>query len=300
MKILVLGSEGFIGKHTFRHFKNGGHQVTGADIILKDEPGYKLINPELPDFSGIFANKAFDVCINATGAANVQFSFAQPGMDYILNVSNVYAILDAIRKYNPACKFINLSSAAVYGNPKELPIKESTELSPLSPYGFHKMYSETICKEFHDLFGIQSLSVRIFSAYGEGLKKQLFWDLHKKLESSNGQIELFGTGKETRDFIYIKDLVSALDCIVQRAAFSGNSINVASGIESTIADAVGYFVSASGKNVNVHFSGLAKMGDPANWRADISLLKSFGFKNTYSLKEGISNYCQWVQEKRSL
>ncbi len=299
-KILILGSEGFIGSNAVRYFASKGHRIFQADIILKQENDYFLINPERADFSTIFIQHQFDVCINATGAANVQLSFAHPGMDYMLNVANVFAILDSIRQYCPSCKFINLSSAAVYGNPVELPVRETSPLKPVSPYGYHKMYSEQLCREFYQLFNIPTLSARIFSAYGEGLKKQLFWDLYKKVEKARGQIEMFGTGKESRDFIYISDLLSALECIIHAAEFNGEAINVASGAESTIEDAVNHFVRVFKKKVEVKFSGNAKIGDPVNWRSDISLLGKMGFKNEISLETGITNYCKWVQEKRSL
>jgi UDP-glucose 4-epimerase len=298
MNILVLGSEGFIGSHTVEYFRSRGDNVTAADIILKDEKDYLLINPEFPDFSRIFSQWQFDVCINATGAANVQLSFTYPAMDYTLNAANIYNILDSLRKYNPACKFINFSSAAVYGNPSSLPIHESAPLCPVSPYGYHKYYSEQICREFHVLFGLPTISARIFSAYGERLKKQLFWDLYQKVAQATGSIELFGTGDETRDFIYIGDIVTALHSIVLKAPFDGSTVNVASGKESTIREVVDIFMHALDKHINVRFTGNNKIGDPLHWRADIGLLESFGFKTRYSLKEGINNYCAWVKERK--
>ena len=298
MDVLIIGSEGFIGSNTVKQFKKQGYNVSTADIVLKVEDNYFMINPEMPNFSDLFRSHSYDVCINATGAANVQFSFNYPHADYTLNTSNVFAILEAIRLYNPTCKFINLSSAAVYGNPVRLPINESAEVKPLSPYGYHKLYSEHICKEFFELYGVPTISLRIFSAYGEGLKKQLFWDLYKKVTASRDVVELFGTGKETRDFIYIKDLVYGMDCIMKKAAFNGGVINVASGIESTIEEAVMHFVKACNTKHRIQFTGNEKKGDPLNWRADITQLTSFGFKNTYSLAEGINNYVKWVQEKK--
>jgi UDP-glucose 4-epimerase len=299
MKILILGSEGFIGSHAVRHFRSLGHPVIAADIVLKQEKDYMLINPELPDFSRIFSRTSFDLCINATGAANVQLSFAHPAMDYMLNVTNVYTILDSIRQYNPGCKFINFSSAAVYGNPASLPIHESAVLSPVSPYGHHKVYSEQVCREFFDLFQVSTLSLRIFSAYGEGLMKQLFWDVYKKISGAEGGfIELFGTGRETRDFIYVTDIMHALESVIQDAKFDGTAINLASGKESSIKEVTDIFVEALKSKVEIKFTGSNKIGDPLNWRADIGLLESYGFKPRYSLNEGINNYCKWLREKK--
>ena len=298
MKLLILGSEGFIGSNAVQYFQAKGYEVFAADITLKTAPNYFLINPERADFATLFIKQQFDACINATGAANVQLSFSSPALDYALNAANVFEILNSIHEHNPHCRFINLSSAAVYGNPDQLPIAETAILHPLSPYGYHKMYSEQICTEFHRFFGLHTISARIFSAYGEGLRKQLFWDLYQKVDKATDAIEVFGTGEESRDFIYIGDLLAALECILQKAVFDGNAINVASGEESTIKQAVNCFVKAFNKQVTVRFAGTPKIGDPLNWRADITRLRSLGFQPRFSLEQGINNYCSWLHGKK--
>ncbi|THU42048.1 NAD-dependent epimerase/dehydratase family protein [Niastella caeni] len=297
MKLLVLGSEGFIGSHAVQYFRSEGYSVTCADIVLKAEPDYLLINPELPDFSSIFRNQVFDVCINATGAANVQLSFQYPALDYMINTVNVYNILDSIRQYNPGCKFINLSSAAVYGNPASLPIKETHAIQPLSPYGFHKWYSEQICKQFHLQHNLFTISLRIFSAYGEGLKKQLFWDLHKKISNSSDSIEMFGTGKESRDFIYVGDIMQAIKYIIDKEKFDGKAINVASGKEVTIEEVVYTFLKVFKRDIKIRFTGNTKIGDPLNWRADITALQALGFQPGTDLQSGIQKIAIWLKNQ---
>jgi UDP-glucose 4-epimerase len=296
MRILVLGSEGFIGSNAVQYFRALSHQVTGADIVVKTAPDYLVISPEKADFAGIFKKGPFDLCINATGAANVQFSFADPVTDYRLNVLNVYQILDGMRKHMPNCKFINFSSAAIYGNPDRLPVHERAAINPLSPYGYHKWYSEQSCRQYHELYGLQTISLRVFSAYGEGLKKQLFWDLYSKTRDPGGEMELFGTGKESRDFIYITDILFAMKCIVEKADFNGAAVNVASGTETTIRRAAEIFLEAMHCKGKLQFKGEAKMGDPLNWRADIGVLRSYGYENTVSIEQGIHNYCEWLRE----
>ena len=297
MKILILGSEGFIGSHLVTHFRNQFFNVVCADIVLKVQEDYILINPEAPNFGSLFQHQQFDVCINATGAANVQFSFSYPHTDYFLNTANVYAILDAIRLYNPTCAFINLSSAAVYGNPVLLPIKENHPLKPTSPYGLHKSYSEQICSEFFNFFGLKTLSVRIFSAYGPGLKKQLFWDLSQKVNKAENEVTIYGTGNETRDFIFIDDLTQAISDIINANCFDGNPINIASGLSTTIRESASIFIKLYKPNVQIKFSGEYKEGDPLNWEADISLLKSYGFKNKLSLEFGLKKTVDWLKKQ---
>jgi UDP-glucose 4-epimerase len=237
MKILIIGSEGFIGSNAVKYFISRGFEVFGADIVKQDSYNYTIINPDFPDFASLFNKQLYNVCINASGAADVQYSFKYTAIDYILNVTNVFNILEAIRQYNSECKFINFSSAAVYGNPELLPVKENANLHPLSPYGWHKLYSEQICREFNEYFKIPTLSLRVFSAYGPGLKKQLFWDLYQKSLLSN-IINIYGNGKESRDFIYISDIMSCVELAIAKADFKGEAVNVANGEEIFISDIV--------------------------------------------------------------
>lgn len=294
LTILIIGSEGFIGSNAVKYFRDKGHLVFEADIVLKEDKFYTIINPEHSDFGALFSSQKYDVCLNATGAANVQFSFQQPSLDYSLNVANVYYILDALKRYNQACKFINLSSAAVYGNPETLPINEMHALRPISPYGWHKVYSEQICSEFFNLFQVPTISLRIFSAYGEGLKKQLLWDIFKKIQNSNESIELFGTGKETRDFIYVADILKAIDCVIDNDSFTGQTVNVASGTAVSVAEVATTLVSYLKPSIEVKFSAQAKTGDPSFWQADIKVLKEMGFRPEYTLNEGIKKYALWL------
>ena len=182
MKILIIGSRGFIGHYLFSYFSEKGNEVWGTDVVddYINKERYFLIDASNSDYSSVFQSAEFDLCVNCSGAANVPESLKNPLRDYYLNTVNVFKMLEAIRKFQPACKFINLSSAAVYGNPKQMPVKEDARPDPLSPYGFHKLQAEQICKEFYDFYDIRTCSLRIFSVYGPGLKKQLFWDLYNK------------------------------------------------------------------------------------------------------------------------
>lgn len=298
MKILIIGSKGFIGSNADSYFTKKGSAVFGCDVVVDyNDQNYYLVDATNSNYKEIFEKQNFDVCINCSGAANVQDSITNPQRDFHLNTVNVFKILDAIRRYNHGCKFINLSSAAVYGHPESLPVKETQKLNPISPYGFHKKYAEEICKQFYQEFNIQTLSVRIFSAYGQGLKKQLFWDLYKK-SKNNDLIELFGNGNESRDFIYIDDLLDAIDILINNAKFKGEVINASSGIEITIKDVANIFIDILGSNKKINFNQKTKEGDPKNWRADISILKSFGFTPKTSINDGLKKYYEWLKKEK--
>jgi UDP-glucose 4-epimerase len=298
MRFLVVGSKGFIGKHVEEYFSGNLVEVYGCDVMTDyTARNYFQIDAANSDYNEIFEAVKFDVCINCSGAASVPDSLAHPYRDYLLNTVNVYKLLEAIRKHAPACRFVNLSSAAVYGNPVSLPVKEDAVCCPVSPYGYHKRQAEVICEEFFRFFGINTCSLRIFSAYGEGLKKQLFWDLSHKATNSTA-ISLFGTGNESRDFIHVKDIARVIELIIQKGAFTAEYYNVANGTEAMIREVAEEFLNQLGWKGNLSFKGETRVGDPSNWRADISKIRAFGYIPEYNIPEGLKAYVKWLQEEK--
>lgn len=299
MKILIIGSKGFIGSHCTEYFScKEGYETFGCDIIADyNSTNYYVIDATHPDFSAVFLHQKFDCAINCSGAAQVADSFRNPRRDYELNTANVYRALDAIRLYNPECRFLNLSSAAIYGTVESLPVREHHPLNPISPYGMHKKYAEQICNEFHRFYQVKTCNARIFSAYGPGLQKQLFWELHKKCNET-ATIEVYGTGNETRDFIYITDLVRAIELFIGHARFEGEQVNIGNGKEISIFEAVQTFVQHYKPEVSFRFTQEVKEGDPLNWVADISTIKSWGYVPQISLNDGLKQYTQWLNEKK--
>jgi UDP-glucose 4-epimerase len=291
MKVLIIGSEGFIGKHLHRYMKDQGHEVWGADVVTRyaDQEKYFLVDASNSDFSSVFRHCQYDLCVNCSGAASVPESLKNPVRDYFLNTVNVFKLLDAIRNEQSHCRFINLSSAAVYGNPDQLPVSEAAIPNPLSPYGIHKLQSEQICREFYEFHKIPTCSLRIFSVYGPGLQKQLFWDLMKKARSGEA-FSLFGTGRESRDFIFVSDLVRVIELVNEHSAFEADVINVANGEEVFIQDAVSVFFSFFDEEISYSFSGDSRKGDPVNWKADISKLRSYGYQAEMDMPGGLEAY----------
>lgn len=296
MNILIIGSKGFIGSHCLDHYRSKGHQVFGCDVVVDyADAQYFLIDATNADYKEVFESQVFDACINCSGAASVPESLHHPRRDFELNTLNVFRVLDAIRQFNPGCQFIQLSSAAVYGNPASLPVKEESALQPISPYGWHKSYSEQVCREFVSVYQLKVAILRPFSVFGPGLKKQLFWDVYHKLKSGTA-FTLFGTGEETRDFIYIHDLVSLTELVIQQGSFSGEVYNAANGTAVKIKDAIRLFKALTNYPTEYAFSKQVKAGDPLYWQADISKALAMGYKQQVSMEEGLKDYIRWVSE----
>lgn len=296
MKILIIGAKGFIGVHCVTHFTST-HEVWQCDVVTDYvSEKYIVVDVTNANYNEIFQTNTFDVCINCSGAANVSDSIKNPQRDFMLNTVNVFNQLEAIRRYNPNCKYINFSSAAVYGNPEYLPIDENHPLNPISPYGVHKQLAEQICEEFFKTYQIACCSLRVFSVYGPGLQKQLFWDLYKK-SINTSKVTLFGTGNESRDFIYISDLLQALELVIQNSSFKNDIINVANSEEQTISNVVTTFYEYYKANISIEFGGEERVGDPVNWKADINKLKELGYQQQVNIKDGLSKYIVWLKER---
>ena len=291
MKLLIIGSKGFIGSNILIYFESIGYDVFSCDFLdIRNKENYFRINPFNSDYNEIFEKHKFDLVINCAGSANVAASIENPYFDFDLNVNVVSKILGAIYKTNPKTKFINISSAAVYGNPQSLPVKtEYAENSnPISPYGVHKRISEILLKYYHDSFGIPTCSLRVFSAYGNGQKKLLLWDLFQKFsDTSKNNVELFGTGNETRDFIHMDDIIQQIQLVIDNADFNGESINIGNGVDTRISEIAKIFRDCLISEKQIEFNNIIRKGDPLNWCADISLLKQWGYKQSIDLKLGI-------------
>lgn len=298
MRILIIGCEGFIGSNFTRFFCHKGYEVSGADIIEQSgvtKYTYFKVSRLTAELDELLSQKKFDACINAAGSGNVPYSVSHPVIDFESNSLDVIKILDTLRKYQRECKYLHISSAAVYGNPVRLPIGETDYLNPISPYGFHKLISEQICKEYYLLFGIKIAIIRPFSVYGVGLRKQLLWDVCQKIyQSTNKSIALYGTGMESRDFIYIDDLVASIDVIINKSPFQNDIYNAASGTETTIAE-IANEIEKGIPGAQISFSGIAREGDPINWCADVEKISRLGFKQTITMKEGIQKYLDWFK-----
>lgn len=289
MKILILGNKGFIGYNLGNLFAQQRHKI--KTLCRVEFNNYETLSRSIVNAT---------VLINCIGSANVGFSYMNTSEDFESNVETVRKILEVLREQNlKHVKFINLSSASIYGNPQQLPVKESHPIQPLSPYGFHKSMAELLLKEYSQCFGLKTLSLRIFSAYGNGQRKLLLWDLHEKIQNSNGRIVLYGTGNESRDFIHIEDIAQQISLAIDHADFSGESINVANGVEVKISEVVELYKKFYPKNFDFEFNGAERLGDPRNWCADISWMKNANYRPKFNIAAGVQSYINWIIEEQS-
>jgi UDP-glucose 4-epimerase len=297
---LITGVSGFIGRYAARYFAEQGWSVVGIDNAQPENAPLASLSAyhrfQLPDpaFGHLLKEIAPQVCVHCAGRASGGLSMTEPSADFYTNTVLTFELLNALRFNAPHCRFIFLSSAAVYGNPESLPIRESQATAPLSPYGFHKLQCEQLCLEFSKIYDIPTASLRIFSAYGPGLRRQVLWDICRKLITQNA-LSLQGTGKESRDFIHALDIASAIGVIATAAPMQGEAYNLASGREVTIAELANLVLEALEFDCQPEFDGVVPPGNPLNWQADLSTLKALGFSSHVALEKGVSTFAHWCR-----
>lgn len=299
--VLVTGVSGFIGGYVARYFAGQGCRVSGIDMV---KPGpeaasqleyFSKADLVRPVSAGIIKGCRPEVIIHCAGPASVGLSLENPYLDFTRSVVVTYHMLDAARLYAPGSRFIFISSAAVYGEPRSLPVNEQCPVNPISPYGFHKWQCEQACSEFNKIYGLNTAIVRIFSAYGPGLRRQVIWDICRQIALKKALV-LHGTGKESRDFIYISDIAKGIKAVADYGQTDNEVYNLASGREATIKQLAEMIIRTSKLEIEPEFNGKASAGFPNNWKADISKIASLGFKPAIRMEEGLKEFVKWQRK----
>ena len=297
-RVLVTGAHGFIGRHVARHFSSAGWTVTGI--------GHGNWSPEEWGLWGIsdwhaadltiesmltYAGRP-DVIVQCAGSGSVGFSHSNPAQDFERNVDTTLNVLEFARLHAPAAKIVMLSSGAVYGAVEPIPIPETSPLGPVSPYGVHKKIAEELCQSYAHHFGLAVVVLRLFSAYGAGLSKQLLWDACNKVRKS--ELTFFGTGGEIRDWIHVDDVASLIEASLEPAAPSTCLIaNGGTGEGVSVREILCRLFDCLGKKARPAFSSQQRIGDPSHFLADDTKIRTWGWRPRMSWRAGIKEYADW-------
>lgn len=255
MKILITGCNGFVGTAIAESAIERGWNVHGVGRSHVDLVA--LINDYCPD-----------MIFHAAGCASVGRSFDEPLEDLHANVLTFAVLLDAVRK--SACRPVILfpSSAAVYGNPIQLPISIKNTPNPISPYGFHKLQSEFLAREYAQLFGLTIGVFRLFSLLGPRQKRLLAWELFQQFTGSQSFVQLKGTGEETRDFLYVGDAAKMMLNLAENHKEGVAFFNIASGCETSVLELATMMGRLLGQEKVIRKGSAVRRGDPVRWRGE--------------------------------
>jgi len=305
MKILVTGGAGFIGSHLVDELVEKGHEVvviddlsTGKKDNLNPKAEFHGLNINSDDIEDIFKNGSFTHVIHQAAQVRVTRSLEDPVLDATSNIVGSINLLENCRRYGVGRFVYGNSGGAMSGNQDRLPMKESHPVSPESPYGVSKHTVEHYLALYNKLYGIDYVSLRYPNVYGprqdssgEGGVVAIFCN---KLVNNEGS-EIFGDGEQTRDFIYVKDVVDATIMALEKGE---GKLNISTNRETSVNDLYEKLLDISGRDIEaVH--GNERKGEVRRSVLDNSRAgEMLGWKPGVSLEEGLKLTFDYFNVKR--
>jgi UDP-glucose 4-epimerase len=239
-RILVTGGAGFIGFHLCKKLTDFNHDVTIYDNLssgkmenVKDVPKAKFVKGDLLDLKKLLGMEKFDVIIHLAAQVVVPYSMENPTEDFDTNARGTLNVLEKARKDDSRLVFA--SSAAVYGNPKQLPTKETYGFHPFSCYGLSKVVGEEYAQVYEMQYGLDVTILRFANVYGSRCHGVIN-DFLDKLGKNPNKLEIIGTGQQSRDFVNIADNVNAIILAASKEKAIGKTYNVGFGKTTKIID----------------------------------------------------------------
>lgn len=300
--VIITGGLGFIGRNIAKIFKQKKYYVIGIGHGFVDREsiyryGFDEWYQESLSIESLkkISRKA-DTIVHCAGGSTVGVSITEPYLDYHKTVNSTLELLEFIRLYSSSSSLIYLSTAAVYGSKEDLAITESDTTNPVSPYGFHKLASENICKSYAYCFGLKVSIVRLFSIYGEGLRKQLLWEACNKIMNANEKVIFFGTGNETRDWLHVNDVATL---VLQLASLNNSQLQIYNGsfgVRITVKEILFMLRDLLGRNeIEIEFNQQHKEGDPQFYLGSTEKVLETGWVHTLQIDEGLKKYVNWYK-----
>lgn len=311
--ILITGGAGFIGSNLANKLSNDNNVIVLDDLSmgkvsnLNKSSNITLIKDSVTNINvlkNIFDSFQVDYVYHLAAIASVADSIERPIETHQVNFESTLSLLNYIYQYRIQLKkLIFSSSAAVYGGLPELPKREVSGISPKSPYAVDKYASEQYVKIYNDLYGIPTCCVRFFNVYGPNQNPQSSYSgvlslltynlLNQKFKKINESFTVFGDGAQTRDFVYIDDVVNALDFLKETNRSNGEIFNIATGKSTSLNNLMSMYEEVTDLNFNISYQR-ARKGDIQFSEADISKLENVGYIPSVNLKNGLKKY--WNNE----
>lgn len=298
-RALVVGGAGFIGSWLVESLLDQGVATTVLDRMSNRSgdalPGVDLVVDDVSraDLPALLEDRGIDVVFQLAGTPSVPPSLAHPIDDLERNAGTTLSVLEGVRGTRRPPLVAYVSSAAVYGEGRHMPMAEDHPLEPVSPYGISKLAAETYVGLYARLYGISAFSVRPFSLYGPRQRKLVVYDLLCRAVDGEDPLVVTASPEISRDFVFVADCARALLVLARRAPAEGEAYNIASGTGTRLGALVPALLEAAGLEASVRFTGDVRPGDPLRWEGDPRKAQSLGAVFDTTLVDGLGQTAEW-------
>ncbi len=296
MRFLVTGGAGFLGSALANRLAMDGHDVRVLDDLSNGRQAY--LHPDIEFTEGDVDNipllwtllSDVDCVYHLAARVSVAQSILHPRDYNRVNVGGTVSLMEAMRDTGVK-RVVFTSSGAIYGRLLEQPVHENDQPIPDSPYAVSKWSAEQYIHTIGELWGLETVALRIFNAYGpnQSLPVSHAPVVPRFLQQAltGGSIVIFGGGEQSRDFVYVADVVEALVSAATASGINRQIINIGSGVETAVSELVDTIEKVTGRSVNrIHNS--TKSGGVPRLVADISRAKTLlGFRPLVDLERGL-------------
>jgi UDP-glucose 4-epimerase len=296
MNFLITGAAGFLGSALAEHLAREGHQVRGLDDLSTGDP--QALSPDVHFTRGDVNDRPklwtllqeVDCVYHLAARVSVPESILYPREYNAVNVGGTVSLMEAMRDVGVR-RVILASSGAVYGDQGEQPLQETATPDPRSPYAVSKVSAEHYVRTIGKLWGMETVCLRIFNAYGPG---QHLPPSHPPVVPHflrqtlrGGTLVVHGDGQQTRDYVYVDDVVCAMVAAATAPNINGHVINVGSGTETSIRELVKHVGEATGLEVEALYNSNTS-GGVSRMCADLSLAEQkLNYHPSINLDEGL-------------
>jgi nucleoside-diphosphate-sugar epimerase len=303
----VTGAAGFIGSTLAERLLAEGHQVTGIDCFvdyyprelkeanltaLRAHPHFRFFEIDLAHDELGPAVAGVEVVYHQAGQAGVRVSWGASFASYVTN--NVLAtqrLLEAVKAL-PLQKFILASSSSIYGDSRDLPLRESSLPLPVSPYGVTKLAGEHLVNAYHVNFGLPTIALRYFTVYGPRQRPDMGFHRFIRAIGSGTPVQLYGDGAQTREATYVGDIVQA-NMLAMQSEASGVVVNVGGGERASINRIIGLLEQLIEREAVIERRE-RQAGDVQDTQADMRRAHELlGYRPTVPLYEGLRRQVEW-------
>jgi UDP-glucose 4-epimerase len=311
-RALVTGCAGFIGSHLTDALLADGVEVVGVDCFSDnyakpdklanlaaagDHDRFELHRHDLAtdDVTGLLAG--CDVVFHLAAEPGVRSSWGSRFERFVRNnLEATQRLLESARR-TPGLRFVYASSSSIYGDSERLPTPEDAPPRPLSPYGVTKLAGEQLCRVYHANHGVDAVALRFFTVYGPRQRPDMAFRRFAEAAARGGPIDLFGDGRQSRDFTYVADVVGAIRAAGSVRSAGGRAYNVGGGAPVSLNAALDRLAALAGRPLDVRRHG-RESGDVLHTAADIGRAREeLGYEPATPLDTGLEAEFEWVRAR---